>query len=343
MNPFIRLLQKHRSEIIFQLILHGLVFWFYSFDKNSPKIQSHQVVFFLNYALAAFFINYYLLPRFFYRKSYLSFMLFTLLTFAAVILVEELILEKIYFPDTRGRGFPGVIYTFLQTIPLIIIMAGLKFAWDAVGKQREVEALRQAVDESELQFLKSQINPHFLFNNLNNLYAYAIEQSPKTPTIILELSSVLRYMLYECREKYVPLSKELEHLQNFTQLNELQIEERGKVDFQIKGNPVGLEVAPLILVVFIENAFKHSQASQSENIRISILLEIKPDGLLEFSCYNNCQAQTNTDNLAHGIGLANVCKRLEMLYPEAHELEISSTETDYRVQLSLQLHQEFQP
>ncbi|MEO1450871.1 MAG: histidine kinase, partial [Bacteroidota bacterium] len=178
--------KKYKTEILFQIILHGLVFWFFSFDKKSPGIKEYQVAFFLNYATAAFFINYYLLPRFLYRKSYLAFIGSAVLVFAAVIFVEELVLEKIYFPDTRGKRFPGVVYTFLDTAPLIIIMGGFKAAWDALGKQREVEALQAVVDESELQFLKSQINPHFLFNNLNNLYAYAVEQSPKTPTIILE-------------------------------------------------------------------------------------------------------------------------------------------------------------
>lgn len=325
------------TEILFQIVLHFLVFIFYSFDKQYPHIGSHHLTFFLNYAFAAFLINYWLLPRFFYRKKYLIFFLSILAIVAVVIFIEEAILESIYFPGRRADTFPGVFFTSVQVLPVITILVGFKFAWDALGKHREVDELKAAVQESELQFLKSQINPHFLFNNLNNLYAYAIENSPKTPTIILELSSVLRYMLYECKEKYVPLSKEIEQLENFTQLNELQIEERGVVNFRTNNLPSGYEIAPLILIVFIENAFKHSQASQSENILIDIEVAVSDRGQLDFYCRNSFLPTGNTDILSKGIGLENVRKRLQLIYPNAHRLEIRESEHQYEVHLSLQL------
>ncbi|MEO0331173.1 MAG: histidine kinase, partial [Bacteroidota bacterium] len=193
------------------------------------------------------------------------------------------------------------------------------------------------IQESELQFLKSQINPHFLFNNLNNLYSYAIDYSPQTPEIILKLSSVLRYMLYECKEKLVPLVKEVKQLENFTQLSQLQIEERGVVNFTAQTNQSDYQIAPLILIVFIENAFKHSQSGQSENIRIDISIQLSEEGALEFWCRNNFSVDTNTENLASGIGLANVKKRLQLLYPNAHQLRIKETENQYEVSLSMQL------
>jgi Putative regulator of cell autolysis len=121
--------------------------------------------------------------------------------------------------------------------------------------------LENSVKESELQFLKYQINPHFLFNNMNNLYAHAIENSSKTPEIILEFSAVLRYMLYECKARFVALEKEIEQLKNYINLNTLQIEGSGKVDYTINGMESGFQIAPLILMVFIENAFKHSASS----------------------------------------------------------------------------------
>lgn len=325
------------KELLFQIVLHFLVFIFFSFDKNQPQIQTYQVVFFLNYALATFFISYFLLPQFYYRKKYLYFFASVLIVIAWLILVEEFVLEKIFFPDTRGKQFPGVFYTLLDILPVITILSGFKFAWDALGKQREVDELKAAIEESELQFLKSQINPHFLFNNLNNLYAYAIEQSPKTPAIILELSGVLRYMLYECKEKYVPLTKEVEQLGNFTQLYELQIEDRGVVNFNTHSIQPGYQIAPLILIVFIENAFKHSQASQSDNIFIDIDIRLSEAGDLEFRCKNNFQRMTNTQSLSHGIGLQNVRKRLDLLYPNAHTLEIKETDNQFEVHLSIQL------
>ena len=328
------------KEGIFQVILHLLVFIFYSFDREKPQIQISQVTFFLNYAIATFIISYILLPQFYYRKKYLQFFVSLVVMVATVIMIEEFILEQIYFPDTRGKKFNAVFYTLIDVLPVIAILSGFKFAWDALRKQKEVDELKAAVERSEMQFLKSQINPHFLFNNLNNLYAFAIENSPQTPTIILELSEVLRYMLYECKEKFVPLTKEVKQLKNFTELYKLQIEERGIVNFTQENIQSNYQIAPLILIVFIENAFKHSQASQSDKIYINISIQLSDQGQLNFSCMNNYQETTNTENLAHGIGLENVKKRLQLLYPYAHQLNIRQTKNQFKVQLSLQLEKQ---
>ncbi len=329
------------AEVFFQILLHVVMFLFYSFDRNNPGIQPYQIAFFINYAIGAFIINYVLLPRFYYRKKYIHFFVSLLVIIAGIIVIEEFVLEQIFFPNTRrSKQFAGIFYGLLDVMPMIIILSGFKFAWDAAGKQREVDELRASVKESELQFLKSQINPHFLFNNLNNLYSYAIDNSPKTPNIILELSSVLRYMLYDCKEKYVPLSKEIEHLQNFTRLHELQIEDRGSVIFKTENISSGYVIAPLILSVFLENAFKHSTASQSEDISIDVGIKVTEQGLLQFECVNSFRPVTNTDDLSHGIGLQNVKKRLEIIYPDAHQLTISETDTLYSVKLEMQLKEE---
>ncbi|MBT30394.1 MAG: histidine kinase [Thalassobius sp.] len=325
------------KEFYFQVVLHALVFIFYSFDKKNPGIKPYQVVFFINYAMSTLFISYYLLPKFFYNKKHFRFFTDVLLTVVFVIIVEELVLEQIFFPDTKGRSFPGVFFSLLDVLPIITILSGFKFAWDALLKQNEVDELKATVAESKLQLLKSQINPHFLFNNLNNLYSYAIENSPKTPTIILELSSVLRYMLYECRERYVPLAKELEQMENFTKLYQLQIEERGEVNFNIHHIKTNYQIAPLILIVFIENAFKHSQASQSENIYIDISIDVTEEGILIFKCKNNFHEVSNTENLSHGIGLENVKKRLDLIYADKYELSINDADNFYVVELKLYL------
>ena len=343
MLKFLKSRSAFREELLFQLVLHLLVFLFYSFDRRDTQIEGFEIAFFLNYALATLIISYYLLPLFFYRKKYTHFFLGVLLIVMAVILVEEFFLEQIFFPDTRGARFYGFVNTMIDVLPVITILVGCKFAWDALSKQREVESLQLAVQESELQFLKSQINPHFLFNNLNNLYSYALEQSPKTPDIILELSAVLRYMLYDCRSDYVSLEKEIEQLKNFTQLNQLQIEDRGTISFAAPEDSRGFQIAPLILIVFIENAFKHSQNSQSDSIFIDVSIELKPSGMLDFSCVNSFQAAANQAGLPGGIGLENVKKRLQLLYPEAHQLLIDKTTNRYSVYLQLQLNKMVRP
>lgn len=339
MTKKIKMTRDSSKEVVFQIVLHLLVFVFYSFDRAHPHIHLQKVVYFLNYAIAAFFINYFLLPKYYYQNKHLYFFIGALLMATGVILIEELVLEPIYFPDTRAKNFPGVLFTLSQVLPVITILSGFKFAWDALGKQREVDELKSAVQESELQFLKSQINPHFLFNNLNNLYSYAIENSPKTPEIILELSGVLRYMLYECREKYVPLTKEVEQLENFTKISEMQIEERGQVNFTAKNIVAGYQIAPLILTVFIENAFKHSTASQADGISIEVNVELSESGRLEFVCTNSFLPQSNMDHISQGIGLENVKKRLQLLYPDAHQLDLKKSENLYEVRLTIDLNQ----
>jgi two-component system LytT family sensor kinase len=329
------------KEMVFQVALYLLVFFFFSFNKDQPQIEFHQFMFYLNYVVATLIIGYFLLPRFFYRKKYIYFLVGVALVVALVIVVEELVLEKIYFPDTRGKGFPGVFYCLLDVLPVIAILSGFKFAWDALGKQREVDDLKEAIVESELQFLKSQINPHFLFNNLNNLYSYAIENSPKTPVIILELSSVLRYFLYDCKEQLVSLSKEIEQLRNFTQLSELQIEDRGEIHFEAPAVLSHLKIAPLILIVFIENAFKHGQAGQSKDIRIEVEVKVTEEGRLDFYCMNNFKPSESTENAASGIGLENVKKRLQLIYPNAHQLDIRETKNQYEVRLSIELEKAY--
>ena len=325
------------KEFVFQVVLHLLVFIFYSFDRTEPGIEPYQIAFFLNSAAAAAVINYVLLPKLFYKKKYLIFTISTAMVLGIVMLLEERVLEPFYFPNTRrADNFPGVFLTLIDILPVIAILSGFKFAWDAIAKQHQLEELQATVKESELQFLKSQINPHFLFNNLNNLYSYAITQSPKTPEIILHLSAVLRYMLYECKERYVPLSKEIEQLENFTRLYQLQIEERGKVNFRQQNIGSTHKIAPLILVVFIENAFKHSQASQKDNIEIDIDIQLDED-YLSFVCRNNYLPVRHSGDLNRGIGLENVKKRLELLYMNAHELTISESDGIYEVNLGMKL------
>lgn len=328
-----------RAELIFQALLHLVVFFFYAFEHRAPHFPAYKPAFFVLYAVAAAAVNYVLLPRYLYRERYGAFLVGLVVILLAVILTEEFVLEQIYFPDTRGTRFPGFLLSLIGVVPVIVVLAGFKFGWDALRTRREVDQLRVAVRDSELQFLQSQINPHFLFNNLNNLYAYAVERSPRVPDIILELAGILRYMLYECRERYVPLAREVEHLEQFIRIHEMQIEDRGEVSFKTEGLQPGYSIAPLILSVFVENAFKHSTASMTEEILIDIALRLDEAGTLHFRCVNAYQAQSNTGNLSQGIGLSNVRKRLQLLYPDAHRLVIDDRpESDrYEVDLTLNL------
>lgn len=330
-----------KNELIFQIILHLMVFYFLTIDNVRGKVVYElgwfQLASFGNYILANVLISYFLLPNYFYKKKYLQFAISFLFIVLAVIFIEEFFLDKIFFPETRIADFKGVVLSLGESLSVLVTFCGMKIAWDSVNRQKELDQLKIMVKESELSYLNSQINPHFLFNNLNNLYSYAVEQSSKTPEIILGLSGVLRYMLYECREKTVPLLSEIEHLKNFIQLYELQIEERGTVEFKTGNITDHFQIAPLILNVFVENAFKHSQTGQSEEIQISVFIKVNSTGELEFTCINNFEESNIEGNQAHGIGLENVKKRLKLLYPNKHELVITKEASIYTVILKIKL------
>ena len=302
-------------------------------------LQIRDFVFTLNYFVVVLLINYWLLPRYFYRKKYLEFALYSIAILACAILIEELVMERIYFSDSRrGQGFSPILLTLLDIGPTILFFVGFKLAWDNLKKQSDLEQLEKEKVESQMQFLKSQLNPHFLFNNLNNLYSYAQEKSSKTPEIILQLSAIMRYMLYESKENLVPLDKELKYLEDFIRLQELQMENRGKVGFSVDGETQGKMVAPLILIAFVENCFKHSLSSQSEDIDIDIKAKIT-DHQLHFSSRNTFSETNNTSDeyLSKGIGMENVQKRLQLQYPGKHELKTRKEDQVYYVDLKLDL------
>ncbi len=324
-------------ELIFQLVLHLLVMWFFLYDYRAQGPSWDRLPFFLTDASVALATMYILMPRFLYTRKYALFIGGFLILLAGSILMEEKVLEPLVYPNSRrAEQFPGVFITLLGQLPVITILAGGKFGWDAFKKQQEIDDLQISVQESELQFLRSQIHPHFLFNNLNNLYSYSLENSPKTPEIILELSGVLRYMLYESKERFVPLEKELKQLENFIRLYKMQIEQRGKVNFRVGEIPSGFKIAPLILVVFIENAFKHSQSGQSSDIEIDMEVKIH-NSTLTFECRNNFAQSEVRNSEAQGIGLANVKKRLKLLYPQKHRLKIKKEDPTFIVKLDLLL------
>lgn len=325
------------AEALFQMALFVILQLFTAFNKSSdPHIHFWEILYSANKVTVAMIINYYMLPRYFYRKKYVHFITGIIILTAAAVFVEEFIFEGLIYSNTRESYFPEILYRIGGFLPTILLFVGFKFAWDARIKQAELEKLKSAVAESELQFLKSQINPHFLFNNLNNLYAHALENSAKTPTIILELSSLLRYMLYDCREKLVPLEKEFKYLRDFVHLQELQIENKGTIHFKTTGNTSGKFIAPLILIAFVENCFKHSTSSQTNKIRININLKIDHHHL-SLHCTNSFSSKSNLDKLSRGIGLENVKSRLDLLYPNAHALEINSENYLYEVNLKLNL------
>jgi len=331
-----QVLKRLNKEFLFIGIFILLLFLLDIFDKNEPGLQWHKIAYKLNYTVAALFVSYFLLPRYFYAKKYGAFLIGFLIIWVTVVLIDEYVVEWLFYRDSPRYERVLFFMTLIDSLPTILLIIGFKFAWDAIQKQQNIETLKRMVAESELQFLNSQINPHFLFNNLNTLYAYALDNSPKTPEIIVQLSSILRYMLYDCKNKTVPLDKEIENLKNYVQLNEFQLIVKGDVTFSVNGSPKQLNIAPLILIVFVENAFKHTHTSLLNNIKINISVKIDHNTLY-FYCENNYSEDSNADVLANGIGLKNVKGRLDLNYRGRYKLDIARKNNWYKVFLKIEL------
>lgn len=238
--------------------------------------------------------------------------------------------------DLLGLLFFMIIRKTL-TIPLVLLLIGsfykLSLLW--FDSEREKERLQKEKLNAELKFLKSQVNPHFLFNSLNSLYVLAHKKSEKTEESVLKLSQIMRYMLYDTNVESVSLNKEIEYLHNYIDLQRLRLPKFLEISFLVEGVTDNLRIEPMLLIPFVENAFKHG-ISYSENCKIFILIKIESDFLILET--ENKIFQQKTANNYGGLGLANVKERLNMLYNNRHELTILKDETTFKVKLQLQLN-----
>lgn len=188
---------------------------------------------------------------------------------------------------------------------------------------------------AELGFLKSQVHPHFLFNTLNNLYALTLIKSDKTPDIVLKLSGLLDYMIYKSNDDFVPLKKEMEILESYIELEKMRYNERLELKYEIEGEVDSHQIAPLILLPFIENSFKHGASNDRTRPNIKIHFKIEPE-YLQLNVLNSVPGEIKKDeSVSEGIGLKNVSRRLELIYPNQHKLLIKRGENQFEVDLKI--------
>ncbi len=294
-------------------------------------------IFALFYALIVYLNNKILIPKFFLKRHYLVY--FTILV--SLIVVWALFQAQFDFlfygcncliPVSSDR----VVTAGFQVSFFVLAFSAFKLIRDYQEKEKAYEDRELTRVENELSFLRDQINPHFLFNTLNTLYAFAIEKSDRVPDFILKLSELMRYMLYDCNTKYVSLSKEIKYLENYITLQQIRMEDRAKVDFKVNGETAFHQIAPSILITFLENCFTHGFDSQSDNIQILIEIEIEND-VLKFRSRNNRTSSSEEDDQSSGIGLQNVRKRLNILYANNYNLTIDTTTEYYYVNLEINL------
>lgn len=292
------------------------------------------------------YLNFYwLMPRYLYTRKYLLYGAGLMLVFAlgvALYRAQWVLLfdrPRFLYWDTIGWSMDA-----LNIIsPVIMFSGGIKLLKNWYLDREKKAALEQQKLATELNYLKGQIHPHFFFNTLNNLYALTLQKSDDAPTTVLKLSQMMHYMLYDAATETVPLSKEIQNIQNYIELERIRYGTRLDLSFNVTGQVEGKHIAPLILLPFVENAFKHGTSNEHRECWITIDLKVK-DHLLMFKVENSVNTSNKPGNLLgykSGIGLKNVKRRLELLYPSRHQLGIVKEAEAHWVDLKLELQRSY--
>ena len=328
-------------HVLFWMCLISL-FLYLGSDDTQLGFEGLVIVFLLYPVIniGIFYLNYLVfIPRFWDKKQYsiygiaiaATIIVFGIgkysigLCFKQYVLMHEKGHVLGFWQYFLGTVFTGLIFVFLSIV--------LKFTTDWFLNERIQRDLENQRLSAELSFLKSQINPHFLFNSLNSIYSLAYQRSETTPEAILKPSEIMRYMLYECNDNKVSLAKELQYLHNYIDLQKIRFGKKSYIDFKVNGEVDGQQIVPLLLIPFIENAFKHGIVNDPLS-PIHLLIEIDEDHL---HFYIQNKKHNNNRDAMGGIGLNNVKRRLDLLYPGKYNLIINDEADTYTSELSLVL------
>ncbi|HMQ48068.1 MAG TPA: histidine kinase [Saprospiraceae bacterium] len=292
------------------------------------------------YSVIVYFNLLYLIPNYLTQNRFLTYC--TLLVVACLV-ITPLEMMAFYFkfahhPQAQANLLENRNWFFLLTFLVAGSSTIFKIVSDWVRHLRERQELQTQTMQSELRFLKSQINPHFLFNTLNNLYALTLKKSDQAPEIVIKLSEMMRYMLYECNEKQVLLSKEIDYIRNYLDLESLRQGKNVEISFEVEGRVGDQQIAPLMFIPFLENSFKHGLNNNLAAGFVRIRMTIA-DQTVQFYIENSkSNAPPKMDGRkSGGIGLVNIHRRLNLLYPGHYELHIEDSPNTYAVNLMIDL------
>lgn len=349
------------SDILFKRWFGHVVFWivllsFYTIAMKSNYASMSQsfvrnVILLIPQVLATYYIVNFLIPKLLYKKKYVLFgVLFLIGTYVFSILARVLIVyvvEELYREiPFRQESLIEIVTDFKRLykdffykvyLPVFLFIC-VKLIIERFEQKNKNERLEKEKAKAELNFLKAQIHPHFLFNTLNNLYTLTLQKSDKASDVVLKLSEMFDYMLYKCNDSRVTIAQEIELLQNYIDLEILRYGDRLKLTFNKDVDDMQTQIAPLILVSLIENAFKHGASGSIITPEIKTDIKVKNE-VLQFSIYNTkpTNAQKDTTNFKNGIGLANTKSQLELIYPDQHSIDIEEDAISYHVNLKINL------
>lgn len=350
------LITKHPAlkHLFFWLFAYGLLVLIYGTAYDSYLLGANIILILLPVHMCYFYlIDSWVLPRFFFREKYVQALFAALLVMGLIAVLYRFI--EIFIADPYVYRFYKLrdsSFTWSKTGPPwwsllqnrvdlvnaiertnVVIWIGITLKLFTLWYER-----KQAALQAELNFLKGQLHPHFLFNGLNNLYALSLDNAPQTPEIILGLSNILRYVLYECAVEQVLLKRDIEVLHDYIKLEQLRYEDRLELNVTISDNADYLKIAPLLMLPLVENAFKHGAAETIDTPWINIELYISGDDLtLKISNSKPEQAVMDVKNSASRIGLSNVETRLKLLYPGRHSFKWFDEGDCFITELNVQL------
>ncbi|MGQ8338962.1 sensor histidine kinase [Sunxiuqinia sp. A32] len=293
------------------------------------------------YALFTYVIVYVLIKKLLSQAQYLIFAFLTVLLLMSSTIIKlsinkfvfyQFFIPKFLHPEVWFNAEFIIISMMWLTAPTVIF-AAIKFYKDWVKSSVEKNEIEKRKLESELQLLKAQLNPHFLFNTLNNLYVLALHKDDKTPEVIAKISELFHYILYECNASYVPLEKELMLIQNYIELEQIRYNDRLNVEINKKIENNSYLIPPMMLFTFIENCFKHGSSKEPGASWINITINQKGKTLNFISENSVPEVKNNIEKNNRGVGLANIRRRLELIYPGKYKLQVKDNKSKFVVRL----------
>lgn len=332
-----RILQPLLHVLLWTFIfLYPFIFDYVSITDKVTLLRTFLLTFFQ--LLLFYFNSLVLIPKFLAPKRILVYLVIVIFIIS-IITCLSLVVQ--YFLNADYDKNKWAYYHFLYNSVILSLLvwglsSGLKITAEWFKNERMKKEMENQKVSAELLNLKSQVNPHFLFNSLNSIYSLSNKNpDKKSAEAILKLSDMMRYMLYDSGDNYVDLEKEIEYLNNYIELQRLRLKAGITVTFNVHGKVGNKKIAPLLLIPFVENAFKHGISYQNESF-ISIELKVD-DNSLNFITTNSIFLESVEKEKSSGIGLENVKRRLELLYPQKHKLNISKNEKSFDVELQIEL------
>jgi len=345
-----RLIEKGKRHFIFphiffwglSIILFTVALFYTRGDFNFYNIDfaiAGNILLTMAFLALSVYINLlWLIPVFFDKRKYFLFFILQIANINLFIFINYYV-SMLLEGGQHSNFVTEYIAEFILVVIFLVISTLLKFTRDSIrlqGFELKIKEVERQKIEAELRALKAQVNPHFFFNTLNSLYSLSLDKSDKAPELILKLSDLMRYVIYETRDDMVPLSKQQDFLKNYIYLEKLRTNENLDVKFDIIGENYQLKVAPLLFIPFIENAFKHGVKTREKDPYIHITFNLEQDDRIVFIAENNTEEIPENANPS-GFGLPNVKKRLELLYPGRYKLNIQNPLERYRVELTIYL------